>query len=264
MNAELAIVVFTRDDAEHLGRCLASIEEAPPRTSYEVVVFDNASQDDTADVLVDFALRLPITVLAHRSDTSFSRGNNLGWKASEAPFVLFLNPDTLPRGPVLDAAVDVLRRDPGAGAVGPRLVYPDGTHQPSGWHLPTLGHLAAELVLRRPREVLAEPGGLTDVGWLMGCFLMMRREVLYEIGGWDQGFWFHGTDLEICAKVHRFGRTVLRMEEHELVHVGHRAWDAPRRRQVRQAQQLWLLRDFGPVPAAAYGAAAGLWAALRS
>ena len=264
MSAELAIVVFTRDDADHLGRCLSSLEGAPPRTPFEVVVFDNASEDHTADVLAAFADRLPITVLVHGSDTSFSRGNNLGWRASEAPYVLFLNPDTLPRGPVIDAAVDVLRLDPGAGAVGPRLRYPDGSAQPSGWHLPTVGHLTAELLLRRPREVPPDPAGLTDVGWLMGCFLMTRREVLYEIGGWDQGFWFHGTDLEICAKVRRFGRTVLRLEDHEMVHVGHLGWDAERRRQVRRAQQLWLLRDYGPVPAAAYGFAAGLWSAFRS
>ncbi len=264
MSAELGIVVFTRDDAEHLGRCLAALEQRPPSASFEVVVYDNGSTDHTSDVLDAFADRLPLTVLSHTSDTSFASGNNRGWEAIDTPYLLFLNPDTLPSGSVLDAALNVLRSDPGSGAVSPRLVYPDGRHQPTGWYLPTLRQLAAEGLLRRSREVPADPAGLTDVGWVMGCFVMTKREVLREIGGWDQGFWFHGTDLEFCARVHRGGRTVLRMEDHTMVHVGHLGWDAERRRHVRRAQQLWLLRDYGPLEAAIYGFAAGLWSTLRS
>jgi N-acetylglucosaminyl-diphospho-decaprenol L-rhamnosyltransferase len=264
VSVDLAIVIFTRDDAEHLRRCLESIEASPPTASYEVIVFDNASQDDTDAVLSSFAERLPLRPLVQASETSFSRGNNIGWESSQAPCVLFLNPDTLVDAAAIDACFDLLMSDPGAGAVSPRLQYPNGDPQPTGWHLPTVGQLVGDVLLRREREVPPHPSGTTDVGWLMGCFVMVRREVLLEIGGWDQGFWVHGTDLEFCAKIRRFGRTVLRLEDFHIVHVGHRGWDAERRRQVRRAHQLWLLRDYGPISAASYGLAAGLWSVFRS
>lgn len=263
MSPELSIVVFTRDDADHLGRCLESLASDRPDVAFEVVIFDNDSKDDTAEVVASFGERLPVrTILSHR-DTSFSAGNNKGWMSSDAPLLLFLNPDTVVNAAAIEACVELLRRDPGVGAISPRLRYPDGEHQPTGWYLPTLRHLALEALRIQPREVAPDPGGVTAVGWVMGCFVATKREVLLEVGGWDNGFWFHGTDLELCAKIRRHGRTVLRLEEHEIVHVGHRAWDAERLRAVRRAHQLWLLRDYGPAPAALYGALAGLKAALR-
>ena len=252
MTAELAVVVFTRDDAGHLGRCLACLRDDPPAASLEIVVFDNASSDHTAGVLAEFD-DLPLRVITAASDTSFSRGNNDGYAATSAAHVVFLNPDTLPTGATLDALLATLKADPARGLVGPRLVYPDGSPQGSGWRLPDLEQLLAER-LGREREVPADPSGCTDVGWLMGCCVMAPRAVLDEVGGWDLAFWFHGTDLELCSKVRRAGRRVVRVEAAELVHVGHRGWDAERRRKVRQAQRLWMLRDHGFVQAAAYGA----------
>ncbi len=264
MSATLSIVIFTRDDAEHLRACLAALQASPPSQPFDVVVFDNASQDHTADVLADFAPRLPLQVIARGGDTSFSQGNNQGWRATDAPFLLFLNPDTVPNGPALDACLELLQARSDVGAVSPRLVYPDGEHQPTGWSLPTLGQLAAEALLRRPREVPPDPSGATSVGWLMGCFVMVPRPLLEELDGWDRAFWFHGTDLELCARIRARDRAVVRLEAHSIVHVGHRGWDRERRRAVQGAQKLWLLRDHGHLASAAYGLLATLRSALRA
>jgi N-acetylglucosaminyl-diphospho-decaprenol L-rhamnosyltransferase len=263
VSAELAVVIFTRDDAEHLRACLGALVASPPSCAFEVIVFDNASQDDTAAVVDSFAGALSARRLASATDTSFSAGNNAGWRASDAPLVLFLNPDTVTNGAAIDACIATLRARPDVGAVSPRLVYPDGAHQATGWHLPTVRRLAGDLLLRRPREVAPDPRGATRVGWLMGCFVMTTRATLLALDGWDTGFWFHGTDLEFCARVGARGLDVLRLEGHDIVHVGHRAWDPERRRLVRRAQQLWLLRDHGPAAAAVYGIFAGARAGLR-
>ncbi len=251
--SSLAVVIFTRDDADHLEACLRCLRDDPPTARMEVVVFDNASADRTPEVLAEFASDLPLRVITAPRDTSFSKGNNEGYAVSSASHVVFLNPDTLPSGAALDALLAALEADPARGLVGPRLIYPDGTHQGSGWHLPDLEQLLAER-LGRERELAPDPSGFTDVGWLMGCCVMAPRTVLDEVGGWDLAFWFHGTDLELCAKVRRAGRRVVRVEEAQLIHVGHRTWDAARRHQVRQAQRLWMLRDHGFLQAASYGA----------
>jgi N-acetylglucosaminyl-diphospho-decaprenol L-rhamnosyltransferase len=252
----LSIVVFTRDDAGHLERCLASLAAAPPSARFEVVVVDNASSDRTAEVVAAAAARLPLQELALTEETSFSRGNNLGLERCSGELVLFLNPDTLPTGPTIDRCLAVLRGDPRIGLVGPRLVYPDGRPQPGGWHLPTPRQLLREHLGRAAREVEASPSGLTPVGWLMGCFLMGPRALLGRLGGFDEDFWFAGTDLELCARVASAGCGVVRVEHVELVHVGHEGWGLERRRGSHEALVRWLDRDHGSSSAELVAAAA--------
>jgi len=110
---------------------------------------------------------------------------------------------------------------------------------------------------------VADRSGVTEVGWLMGCFLMAERDFIEALGGFDEDFWFHGTDLEICSRVHAAGRRVLRLEEHEIVHVGHREWDRPRRRAAQAALTQWLEREYGSVVSGGAAAAARLMETLR-
>ena len=258
MTPLLSIVVFTRDDADHLRRCLRALGARPPEAPWEVLVVDNASTDATAEVVADEERGLPLTSLRLERETSFSVGNNLGLRRAAGEFVLFLNPDTLPAGPALDRCLAVLRDQPRVGLVSPRLTYPDGAHQPTGWHLPGPRQLLAERLGRSDREVPADPVGLTTVGWLMGCFLMGRRSMLDGLGGFDEDFWFDGTDLELCSRVNARGLQVVRVEDVEIVHVGHRTWTPARRRASHEALVRWLRRDHGPVPARAIASAAAL------
>lgn len=258
MSPLLSIVVFTRDDAEHVGRCLDTLRRAPPEATFEVLVVDNASSDDTEEVVEEAARELPLVSLRQRTETSFSLGNNLGLARAQGEAVLFLNPDTLPEGPVLDRCLAVLRSDPTLGLVSPRLRHTDGGHQPTGWHLPAPSQLLAEHLGGADREVAADPSGLTRVGWLMGCFLMGRRALLEQLGGFDEDFWFAGTDLELCSRVVDTGAHVVRIEDVEMVHVGHRQWRARRREDSHQALVRWLRRDHGPVRAELVRAAAAL------
>jgi len=257
----LSVVIFTRDDADHLARCLDSLALRPPRASFEVFVVDNASADRTPEVVAHSPL--PVRSLRVEQETSFSAGNNLGLARARGEAVLFLNPDTLPGGPTIDRCLAVLRADPGVGLVSPRLVYPDGGHQPTGWHLPDPKQLLAERLGDVDREVAAYDSGLTRVGWLMGCFLMGRRSMLERLGGFDEAFWFAGTDLELCSRVRAAGAAVVRVEDAELVHVGHRTWDAERRRGSHEALVRWLRRDHGPLSAGLAAAAAALVERLR-
>ncbi|MEE2827747.1 MAG: glycosyltransferase family 2 protein [Myxococcota bacterium] len=260
----LTVVIFTRNDAEHLRACLARLEECPPSLPFEILVLDNASEDDSAEVVASFEGALPLRRLYEAEETSFSRGNNRGLAEAKGSHVLFLNPDTLPEGPCLDACVRLLEVWPKFGLVSPRLHYPDGSHQPTGWHLPTPARLVAEHAMGASSELPADPGGLTEVGWLMGCFLMGRRAELEELGGFDEEFWFHGTDLELCARMGALGKRVVRIEEHSMVHVGHQSWDAERRRRVHDALSQWLRRDRGLLAGGAVGLVSRAVEVLRS
>ena len=237
----ISIVIFTRDDAEWLGRCLGALRDDPPGEAVELIVFDNASTDATADVVRAWrgAGGERASLLRAERDTAFSEGNNLGLRAARGDLVLFLNPDTEPRAEVVDRCAAVLRSAGDVGLVGPRLVFPDGTEQGNGWALPSPPQLLRERLGWATRHVPAT-GELTDVGWLMGCFLMGRTSDLVSLGGFDERYWFHGTDLEICARVQKNGWRVARSESVQMVHRGHREWTAARRAASRRATWQWL------------------------
>jgi len=260
---QLSVLIFTRNDAAHLDACLKTLVDNPPALDFEVRVFENASDDSSLAVLSSFESELPLTWLAERQETSFSIGNNVLLHQAEGELVLFLNPDTVPIGSVLDACAALALSAPDVGLVSPRLLYPDGAPQGTGWHLPSPRRLLMEHAGVADRVLPADPTGITEVGWLMGCFLMGRREFVLSCGGFDEDFWFHGTDLELCARVRAGGRRVLRLDSEAMIHVGHRSWDDARRGSSHQALTQWLRRDHGPLSAFGVGVAARCSEALR-
>lgn len=255
MSPDLSVIIFTRNDAHHLQGCIGTFIAEPPPMEVEVIVFDNASTDDTGATLDFLGTALPLQPLRTDVETSFSIGNNEGLKVARGRHVLFLNPDTVPRAEVLARCLAVAERGD-VGLVGPRLRHPDGADQENGWALPTLGQRLRQR-LGAPKEIVPSGGGETDVGWLMGCFLLGRRTTLERVGGFDPRFWFHGTDLELCARVGKEGR-IVRVDDVELIHVGHQRWDTERRRKSRAATLQWIRRDRGRVEAAAAAALARL------
>ncbi len=240
----ISVLIFTRDDADWLGRLLSALRADPPSEPFEVLIFDNRSQDDTASRVR--AWQGPAgeraALFVAQEDTSFSQGNNWLLEAARGELALFLNPDTEPTGGLLDAAAAHLRAQPDVHLVGPRLRFPDGSHQSNGWALPTPLQLVREHMGEAEREAPSSGTGATDVGWLMGCFLMGRTTQLRALGGFDERYWFLATDLEFCARAGRQGR-VVRLDEHELLHRGHQAWPPDRRRASRRATLSWILRN---------------------
>ena len=248
----LSVLIFSRNDVDHLRNCLQLLRGSASVISLEVLVFDNASEDQTLALLEQTRAEggLELRWIAESDETSFSAGNNVLLADARAPWVLFLNPDTLPQPQSLRTCVEAAEYCKDLGLLSPRLRYPDGSHQPTGWFLPRPGQLIREHGLGRGREVPAGEGEFTEVGWLMGCFLLGCRDHLRQLGGFDEAFWFHGTDLELCARVAASGRRVVRLESEELIHVGHRTWDSERRRASQDAMVQWLARDVGPISAA--------------
>tara|TARA_Y100001968_G_scaffold278021_1_gene273148 strand:+ start:533 stop:1318 length:786 start_codon:yes stop_codon:yes gene_type:complete len=259
----LSIIIFSRNDCENLRNCLMTLLERPSAELLEVIVIDNASEDNSAHMLVDFPSELPLCVISLQQDSSFSHGNNLGLKQARGELILFLNPDTFPDGKVIDRCITELRKNPSLGMVGPRLRYPDGQHQQNGWYLPSPQQLLRQHLRLRPSEVPSLGLQVTPVGWLMGCFLMSRRAVLEELGGFDPDFWFHGTDLELCARVQQLGLSLGRVEAAQLTHIGHRAWPAERRRASQRALIQYLRREQGPLIASSAALVAHCLESLR-
>lgn len=206
---EAGIVIVTHESAAEIGACL----DCALPTGAEIVVVDNASTDHTRDAVTRRGVRL----IANPENRGFAAAVNQGIRALDTPFVLLLNPDAHLQTS-LDALIECCRQPEVAGAGG-KLVGPDGFPQ-AGFavrSLPSPAALICEVLLlnrlwpRNPvnwhyRCLGFDFSACSDVEQQAGAFLMIRRDVWRELGGFDERFyplWFE--DVDFCLRSRKQG-----------------------------------------------------------
>ena len=193
----------------HAGELEQSLPALAPQVD-ELLVIANIpgslpeSMPDSAHVLVNDA---PL---------SFAANANLGEASTEHELVLIANPDAVPEPEAVGILRDFMAAHPRAGAVGPRMLFPDGTWQASRRSFPTIG---ATLVRRTPLRLLFPPlrwqkrHYLLDepseepvpTDTMLGAFILLRREMLEEVGGWDAGFRMYCEDIDLNYRAAKAG-----------------------------------------------------------
>jgi N-acetylglucosaminyl-diphospho-decaprenol L-rhamnosyltransferase len=196
----VAAVVVVHDPVPELARCL---EALIPQVE-ELVVVENLGGTVVQGV----------RVIENERPLGYAANANRGIAETSTPYVVVCNPDTK-AGP---DAVAVLRSfaelHPHAGIVGPELRHPDGTLNPSRRRFPTV---SGTVVRRTPlRRVLGgtqrahygldeQPEEPVQADWLLGGFLLLRREMLEELGGFDEGFRLYGEDIDLAYRAAKAG-----------------------------------------------------------
>ena len=147
-------------------------------------------------------------VIPYEGGFNFSRANNLAVARASGEFVVFLNNDTEVQTPDwLEEMVGLAERD-GVGAVGPLLVYPNGTVQHAGVVLGLRG--TADHIMRGfPCDVDGYAGSLSctrEVSAVTAACMTVRRELLEELGGFDEHYGTHYQDVDLCLKLRESGR----------------------------------------------------------
>ena len=141
---------------------------------------------------------------------------NLGIAATSGQHVLFSNPDAVAEPGAVATLVRAMEEHPRCGIAGPQMLWPDGTWQPSRRTFPTVtGTIVRRTPLRtfyppyeRQREhyLLDErPAEPVEADWMLGAFLLQRRSMLEEIGGWDAGYRHYVEDIDLCYRAMRAG-----------------------------------------------------------
>jgi N-acetylglucosaminyl-diphospho-decaprenol L-rhamnosyltransferase len=203
------VVVVSYNSREHLR---ASVEPLVNVPDVRLVVVDNASPQESVSVLDG----LPVDVVQLDTNGGFARGCNEGWRRGDAPLVLFLNPDARIDPESLRRLVSVLETDPATGIVGPRIRYPDGSPHHSLRRFPRLRSTYAQaLFLHRlmpladwTDEVVRDQRRYDEpstVDWLSGACVLVRRNVLEQLDGLDEGFFLYCEDTDLCKRTHDAG-----------------------------------------------------------
>ena len=157
-----------------------------------------------------------VRVLENQRPLSFAANVNLGIAATSGEYVLVANPDAIAEPDAVGTLVAFADAHPGCGIAGPEMHWPDGSRQPSRRRFPTVrGTIVRRTPLRRlrpPYEKQREHYTLDErptepvrADWMLGAFLLMRRAMLDEIGGWDSGFRHYCEDIDVCYRAAQAG-----------------------------------------------------------
>ncbi|MFM8559517.1 MAG: glycosyltransferase family 2 protein [bacterium] len=239
MPAEVSVVIVSWNTRDLLRRCLASLRAA--RGPLQVVVVDNGSSDGSpAMVRAEFP---EVEVVESGANRGFAFATNLGLARATGRHVAWLNSDCEVAPDALATLVAYLDAHPCVGAVGPRLVHPDGRQQPSAQAFPTPARLVVRALglralmrsdaLRRVlRPVLVRMGGMARayaqaferapgpvaVDWVSGACLVSPTAFAHRVGPLDVGYFMYCEDTDWCRRVHEAGREVHHLPYVEVVH----------------------------------------------
>jgi len=209
----VTIAVVSWNTRDLLARCLESLEPAVDRGRAAVWVVDNASTDGSPELVAE-SFRW-VQLVAASENLGFGRAVNLVAERTSSEWLAAANADVALRPGALDALLETGARDPGAGAIAPRLVLPNGETQHSVFAFPTIpfSFLLATGAYRLNATIgdrLAFVGHWNRerarrVPWAVAAFLLVRRVAWEQVCGFDERQWMYAEDLDLGWRLRRAG-----------------------------------------------------------
>jgi GT2 family glycosyltransferase len=226
---DISILIVTYNNSSCIHSCLAGLFSQQTTFSYEVLLIDNASKDDTVlRVQSDFP---QVKIIANTSNLGFGNANNVALTEAAGQYIVLVNPDAVLKSDVLQRAVEHLHNNPQAGLGGGRLIGSEGEWQPSARRFPSL--LNEILILTgmaqrfpksrfwgRPDYTWADPMQALSVDWVPGAFMIIRRDLLDRIGFFDPTFFLYYEEVDLCYRMIQAGYQVCYWPDLEITHIG--------------------------------------------
>ena len=226
---KLSIIILCWNDLKVIDDCLRSIYATTHSVEFEVIVADNGSTDGSIEFIGENYPQ--VRLIENGKNLRFAKANYVGIRASQGEYVLILNPDTIIHERTLDTVVALAEKHPEAGAFGCRVLNSDGSYQACIRPFPSIrGEWIAALCLNSLGHLSDwfQAGSYVDwkgesqrtVGWLAGCFILVRGELLKRLGGFDEQFFYYHEDMDLCRRVWQSGQTILYTPEATITHLG--------------------------------------------
>lgn len=220
---KVSVIIVTYGSSNEIPDCVESLQRQS--VPVEIFLVDNASPDNTAQVVSDYAARFPnVRAILNKENVGLAAGNNTPMGECRGEYLLMLNPDTVFRNDSLQHMVEFLDRNRHVGVVGPKNVYENG--EP---HVSFERHWGLRQVLmwrvlpyRFPRLLHDRFSSYEtqDVLFVSGSCLLIRRNIFEQIGGYDPEFFLAIEDVcDLCLRVKQSGSRVVFLADQEVVHL---------------------------------------------
>ncbi len=257
---DLSVIIVNWNTQDLLRQCLSSIYDTIEGLDLEVIVVDNASQDDSvAMVKRDFP---QVRLIENDENVGFTKANNQAMAVSEGHYILLLNSDAVILPGAIEVMIALAESHPHSGLVGAQLLNPDGSFQASYTDFPTLWR--EFLILSKlgkllhgrhyPRHGPDETKGPRQVDYVEGACLLVRRQAFQETRGFDEDFFMYAEEVDWCYRLQQAGWEVWYTPQARIIH--HRGASSRKKRvsaeaQLYRSRVMFFRKHYGPCPAKA-------------
>jgi len=226
---DLSIVIVNWNTRDTLRDCLKSVYQETQDIQVEVVVIDNASSDDSATMV---KAEFPQAILIENSENrGFAAANNQGIAIAKGRYVLLLNSDTTVLDNAIANTVKFADEHPEAAVVGCRVLNSDKTLQPTCFMFPSVMNMILSAtylyklfpqsrIFGRERMSWWERDDIREVNVVTGCFMLVRKEAIDQVGVMDEQFFMFGEETDWCYRFGRAGWKILFTPDAEAIHLG--------------------------------------------
>lgn len=226
---DISIVIVSFNTRETLRDCLSAVFRSKGDITLQIVVVDNASTDDSAEMVrTDF----PQVDLIHSEiNLGFGKANNLGFERANGRYIVLLNSDAFVEGNSLALSVAHMDENPRVGLGGGRLVGRDKSPQPSARMFPSVFSdllVLSGLAARYPHSRFFGYADRTwadimlpaEVDWVPGAYSIIRREALEATGPFDERFFLYYEEVDLCRRIKQQGYSICYWPDVIVTHIG--------------------------------------------
>jgi hypothetical protein len=225
---DLSIIIVNYNTKNLLAESLQSIYSKKHKIEFETFVVDNCSTDGSAYTIE--SIYPQVIFLPQKENLGFAKANNIAIQQAKGRYILLLNPDTVVLDNCLDLMVDFMDRNPDVGAAGCKVVLPDGsldlackrsfpTPENSFYHALGLAKLFPKS--RRFGQynlTYLDENETHEVDCLVGAFMMVRREVIEQVGLLDEKYFMYGEDIDWCYRIKKAGWRIVYYPGAKIIH----------------------------------------------
>ena len=271
---KLSIIIVSFNTKNILDDCITSIKNSNTKSSYEIIVVDNNSNDGSIEMLE--SKYTDIKLIKNQDNKLFAIANNQGAKIASGEHLLLLNSDTLVYDDNLDKMVEYMDNiGQEVVCIGPKILNSDKTLQAQGMHEFSvwslfcfhfkLGLLLPSFIGRKilpPATYSWNCNTPHEVGWVTGCAMMVRRKEYLQIGGLNENLEFYGEEPEFSYRAKKHGYKTFYYPFAEIIHLGGVATKKVTKRDcTTEEKQILALRRYTKLVGLTLGYKKGLWIA---
>lgn len=214
MDYDLSVIIVNWNTKDFLSRCIESIKTKTKKISYEIIVVDNFSSDGSPGMVEETFPE--VTLIRNNRNAGFGRANNQGLDKARGKHILFLNSDVSVNENCLDEMFDFMEKNPAVGASACKLTFPDGSLQHSCRKFPSFKVYSLMLLglrflfpkMKIFREYLMldwDHADIREVDQIMGSFMFMRKDVIDQVGSFDERYWMYFEEVDLCLRIKEAG-----------------------------------------------------------
>lgn len=247
---DVSIIIVNWNTRDILSGCLRSIYEQINGLDFEVIVIDNASSDGSAEMIKkEFS---QVVLLENSHNRGFAAANNQGMAIAKSRYVLLLNSDTIVLDSAIAKTVSFADSHPEAAVVGCRILNPDRTLQPTCFMFPSILNMLLSTsylyklfpksgFFGREQMTWWDRNDTREVDVVTGCFMLVQREAIEQVGLMDECFFVYGEETDWCYRFKRAGWKIVFTPDAQIIHFGGGSSKQKQSEMILQLRQSILL-----------------------